>query len=276
MKSIDRFSVCIDTVFPHDLGYEERIRRTASLGFSRYEFWFHDMIRGKNGWIEKENVINFEVLARLRDELSMKLVCFAVNDPAGMHGGHLLDETGSEVFLRRLQALLPEVRRLEVPFLIGFPGFWKEDTPRDAQLEHAVRSLREASAILRDTGVQLLFEPLSEPKYRGFMLPTVHDALSLIKRAAVKEVKVLFDFYHVQMMTGNLLNTITENLHMIGHVHLSSVPGQNEPANGELQYPWVLKEMLKNGYRNYFGLEYKPSIDSEESLRNTKRYFADI
>ena len=43
-------------------------------------------------------------------------------------------------------------------------------------------------------------------------------------------VKILFDIYHVQIMEGNLIETIRKNIRDIAHFHVGDVPGRHEPG----------------------------------------------
>jgi hydroxypyruvate isomerase len=73
----------------------------------------------------------------------------------------------------------------------------------------------------------------------------------------------------MQIMYGNIVGFVRENLQHIGHFHIAGVPGRNEPIDNELNYPFILKSIEKMGYTGSFGLEYWPTIDSDESLKRT-------
>jgi hydroxypyruvate isomerase len=38
-------------------------------------------------------------------------------------------------------------------------------------------------------------------------------------------VKLLYDIYHIQMMKGDLVRTIQQNVERLGHFHTGEVPG---------------------------------------------------
>jgi hypothetical protein len=71
-KLIDRLSLCIETAFHHSIPYQEKIRTTASLGFSAYEIWYLDVQREDSGWVVKKGANDIEVLHRLNQELALK------------------------------------------------------------------------------------------------------------------------------------------------------------------------------------------------------------
>ena len=78
----------------------------------------------------------------------------------------------------------------------------------------------------------------------------------------------------MQIMEGDLLKHIERNIDVIGHFHAAGVPGRHEVTSGEVHYPSVMAAIEKMGYTGIFGLEYMPSGDDEESLRETLRYLA--
>ncbi len=270
MIPIERFSVCIETVFPHSVPYQERIRTVAGLGFTAYEFWFMDMEHNESGWTERKNAKDPEKLLKLNRELGLEVVCCALNMPTGDLGGNLMDQQGFDRFMTGLERHLPVARELGMPFLIGFPGFFPDQGHRD--LSFTTHCLREVDRALRGSGVRLLLESLSLSKYRGYALPTVHKAASLIEDTKTAGAKLLFDFFHVQSMTGNLLNSLEQYIPLIGHLHIAGVPGQHEPQDGEIDYPRVLAKLLDMGYGGRLGLEYHPLIEPEQSLRQTLKY----
>jgi len=275
--NIDRLSVCIETIFPYQVPYEEQIRTCASLGFKAYEFWYHDMQRSpKGGWIEKENAKDLDVIHRMNQELGLKLVTFTLNSPHADHGGNLVDNRGTDMMMKELDHLIPIAQKLGVLQLITFVGNERSDMTRAEQIKKVARSLRKMDKMLDGTGVQLTIEPLSHPKYRGCLLPTIKDAGELCREVGGSHIKILYDFYHVQIMTGNLLASLEEYIEYIGHIHISGVPGQHEPAEGEINLPLVLKKLAEMGYKGYFGLEYYPLKEVVPSLKETIEYLADV
>ena len=74
------------------------------------------------------------------------------------------------------------------------------------------------------------------------------------------------------LMQGNLVNCIRDNIDFIGHFHSAGVPGRHELQNGEINYPFVIEAAEKAGYDRYFGFEYWPTCDNEQSLRDILRY----
>jgi hydroxypyruvate isomerase len=85
-------------------------------------------------------------------------------------------------------------------------------------------------------------------------------------------IKVLFDCYHMQIMEGNLVNNIKTNIDFIGHFHSAGVPGRHELHKGETDYPFVISAAEDAGYERYFGLEYMPSYEDIQSVKDVLDY----
>ena len=81
-------------------------------------------------------------------------------------------------------------------------------------------------------------------------------------------IKLLFDIYHMQIMEGNVIQTLTGNLDMIGHVHVADVPGRHEPGTGELNFANIFQALRETGYDKYVGFELDPTVPSEEAMAN--------
>lgn len=276
-KKIDRLSVCIETIFPYTMPYEEQIQTCADLGFKAYEFWYHDLVRdGKGGWLEKENAKDFDVIHRMNQELDLKLVTFALNSPHKDHGGNLVDDRGTEMLFRKLERLMPIVQKLGIEQLITFVGMEVPGEKRSVLLKRIISSLRKLDDMIDGTGIMLTVEPLSLPKYKGCLLHTVKETGDMLREVGGKNIKMLFDVFHVQIMTGNILALLQEYIEYVGHLHISGIPGQHEPLEGELNLPLILDKLAGMGYPGYYGLEYYPLKEPVQSLKETIGYLKDV
>ena len=80
----------------------------------------------------------------------------------------------------------------------------------------------------------------------------------------------MFDIYHQQISDGNLIESITKNINLIGHFHAADVPGRHELGTGELNWKNIFTEIEKAGYAGFIGLEYVPTGGTESSLAYLK------
>jgi hydroxypyruvate isomerase len=82
----------------------------------------------------------------------------------------------------------------------------------------------------------------------------------LIKRVNSPRVKLLYDIYHMQIMEGDLIRTITENIDFIGHFHTGGNPGRHElDETQEVNWRAVAKAIADTGYHGFFSHEFVPA-----------------
>ena len=84
-------------------------------------------------------------------------------------------------------------------------------------------------------------------------------AAEIIREVDSPRLKLLYDIYHMQLMEGDLANTIRANADIIGYIHIGDVPGRHEPGTGEINYPF-LKHLLVDELKfdGIFAFELSP------------------
>jgi hydroxypyruvate isomerase len=81
-------------------------------------------------------------------------------------------------------------------------------------------------------------------------------------------VKLLYDIYHMQIMEGDLIATVRENIDVLGHFHTGGVPGRHEiDGTQEIQYPAIMEALVDLNYPGYIAHEFVPQNDPLTSLR---------
>ncbi len=107
-------------------------------------------------------------------------------------------------------------------------------------------------------GVGILIEPINQRDVPGYHLSTSEHATRIIHDLKRKNLKLLFDCYHLQIMEGDLFRRFQALQPLIGHVQFAAVPDRGEPDMGEVNYAWLLPAMAQAGYTAPFGAEYRP------------------
>lgn len=134
--------------------------------------------------------------------------------------------------------------------------------PPDADLAECrdtfIQNLRYACERLGPHGITLLIEPINNRDMPGYFLNYQQDAHALLEQVGATNLKVQMDFYHAQIMEGDIISTFRQHLPNIGHVQIASVPDRHEPDVGELNYPWLFAMMDEAGYDGWIGCEYRP------------------
>jgi hydroxypyruvate isomerase len=135
-----------------------------------------------------------------------------------------------------------------------------------------VTNLRFAAEKLEAAGIRLLVEPCNTRDIPGFFLDRSQQAIELIDDVGSDNLWLQYDIYHMQIMEGDLAQTIQRLLPRIAHMQLADNPGRNEPGTGEINYPYLFKFIDRLGYRGWIGCEYKPAKTTSEGLGWAKPY----
>jgi hydroxypyruvate isomerase len=135
-----------------------------------------------------------------------------------------------------------------------------------------VENVRFAAKALQEAGLKLVVEPINHYDIPAFFLSRTEQALNLIEEAGMPNVFVQYDIYHAQREEGELAATIRKNIASIGHIQIADNPGRHEPGTGEINYPFIFKEIDALGYQGYIGLEYVPSMKGNSSFQWIKDF----
>ena len=142
-----------------------------------------------------------------------------------------------------------------------------------------VSNLRLASDILADHGIVTVIEPINSrmgaveggPDYttegmHGYFLNHTKQARRIIDMVGSPNLFLHLDCYHMQMLEGNLAQTIRDNIEITRHFQIAGVPGRHEPDVGEINYPFLFQLMDELGYPGWVGCEYRPAGDTVAGL----------
>ncbi len=150
-------------------------------------------------------------------------------------------------------ALAADTKRLH-----ALAGIVPAGADQDRCRQTFIGNLRYACEQLAPHGITLLVEPINTRDMPGYFLNYQKDAHALLAEVGASNLKVQMDFYHAQIMEGDIISTFRQYLHNIGHVQIASVPDRHEPDLGELNYPWLFEMMDEAGYDGWIGCEYRP------------------
>ncbi len=148
--------------------------------------------------------------------------------------------------------------------------------PKSADLETLekvlVENLKYAAERAADAGVKLLIEPINLRDIPGFFLSNTDHAERILEKVGSDNLYIQYDFYHMQIMQGDLMPTFIRLKDRIAHVQIADNPGRNEPGTGEINYSFILSELDRLGYDGWVGCEYKPKTGTSEGLGWMKPY----
>ena len=135
-----------------------------------------------------------------------------------------------------------------------------------------IKNLSRAAAAAAKSNITLLIEPINPRDRPGYFLSHVEHAADLVGKIGAPNVRVQFDFYHVQIVGGDLIRRFEKYLPVIGHTQIAAVPTRGEPDEGEINYPAIFAAMDRLGYTGFIGCEYKPRARTEDGLGWARSY----
>jgi hydroxypyruvate isomerase len=133
-----------------------------------------------------------------------------------------------------------------------------------------VENLNYAARAAAPHGIGLLLEPLNPRDAPGYFLADLPTTLRVID-ATGAAAKVMFDCYHMQIVHGDLLESVKRHADQIGHIQFAAVPDRAEPDHGEVDYGWLLRAIAETGYDAPFGAEYRPATGSFDWMKRFER-----
>ena len=242
-----KLSVCIDMVL-QGVPVETALERLGAIGVDAFEFW---------SWWDKDlDAMNTAIQKTGVKPVAMCTKFVSLTDPAKRAD-----------YINGLRESIAAAKRIGCPALISQTG---SDTGEDRKIQRQslVDGLRTCAPILEDAGVTLVVEPLNTIiDHKGYYLSSSAEGFQIVDEVDSPCVRLLYDVYHQQIMEGNIMDTVTNNIDKIAHFHAAGVPGRHELDNGELNYPAIFRAIDASGYSRYIGLEYAPLEEPEKGIQ---------
>jgi hydroxypyruvate isomerase len=167
--------------------------------------------------------------------------------------------------------LIDETAKAGFKNIICFSGNRDEEINDEEGLDNCAEGLSKIIPYAEQKKITLVMELLnSKIDHKNYMCDTTDWGVELCRMIDSENFKLLFDIYHMQIMEGDIIRTITENKSFIGHYHTGGVPGRGEiDQRQELNYPAIIKAIVDTGFKGYLGQEFIPkNIDKLASLKS--------
>ncbi|MDQ8736402.1 TIM barrel protein [Paenibacillus sp. LHD-38] len=242
-----KFSVSIEAVYAGK-DFVQSMVEVKRAGFNAFEFWI---------WWEKD----LYAIKAAKEALQLTLASIVTKFIS------LTDPSKRKEYMEGLRQTIAAAQMLGCKHIISQVGQELQGVPREVQHRSIVEGLKECVPMLRQAGMMLVIEPLNtQVDHPGYYLYHSEEAFQIVDEVGSPYVRVLYDIYHMQIMEGNIISTITRNIDKIGYFHVAGVPGRHEPYTGELYYLNIFKAIEATGFRGYVGLEYFPMEDAALGL----------
>ena len=164
---------------------------------------------------------------------------------------------------------IPLAAKNGVPNVISFFGNVQPGMSEAEAIDNCVVGLNRAKKIAEDHDVMICVELLnSKVNHKGYQGDRTSFGVQVIKAVDSPRVKLLYDIYHMQIMEGDVISTIRQNLDAIAHFHTGGVPGRHElDDTQELNWLAVSRAIVDTGFKGFMAHEFIPLREPLTSLR---------
>lgn len=133
-------------------------------------------------------------------------------------------------------------------------------------------NLTHAADLAAGRNITLLIEPINPRDRPDYFLNRAEHAADIIAKIGKPNIKIQFDFYHAQIVGGDLIRRFEKCLPLVGHVQIAAVPSRHEPDEGEVNYPEIFRAIDALGYTGFVAAEYFPRGRTQDGLAWAKPY----
>jgi hydroxypyruvate isomerase len=163
---------------------------------------------------------------------------------------------------------IPLAAKAGVPNVITFSGN-RGGLSDEEGAKNTIAGLNRVKKIAEDHGVTICMELLnSKVNHKDYMCDHTAWGVQVVQAVNSPRVKLLYDIYHMQIMEGDLVRTIQQNIQWLGHFHTGGVPGRHElDGTQEVQWDGVMRGIAAANFQGYVAHEFVPTRDPLTSLR---------
>jgi len=234
-----KYSLCIDSIYPKE-NLEKKLNKIKQAGFDFIEFW---------DWRDKD----FDLITNS----GLKVTNFSGNRISSL----VLDN--KEKIIQEVNRSIDAAKRLKCNRIMLLSDILESDgsvkinsISNENKFLRLYDNLKTLAEIAKKEDIMLVIEPLNTFKdHNNYYLDNFQKTLELIQSINSEYLKMLYDVYHMQIMEGNILETLQRHHQFIGYIHVANVPYRCEPWIGELDYKFIIKELSKV-YSGFVGFEF--------------------
>lgn len=252
-----KYSACIEMLF-QEFDFIERIYKAKQAGFQAVEFWL---------WQPRKP----DAIKKALDETGLEMAVFQ-----GNVDGRMIDPKDFELYISGVRKSVEAAKKLGARNLFLMTDILQEDRTvleppypiSDEDKRSNIRKvLKTLAPVAEEAGITMVIEPLNiYVDHKGYYLSQSKPAFDLVREIGSKNIKVLYDIYHMQIMEGNIIQTLRDNMDAIGYVHIADVPGRNQPGTGEINYRNIFKVLRELEYEGNVGFEFEPRGGGTEDI----------
>jgi hydroxypyruvate isomerase len=171
------------------------------------------------------------------------------------------DPANHALLVGELETALPLAARAKVPNVIAMFGNRNAQIGESAAIANCIAGLSKIAPLADELGVTVCVELLnSKVDHAGYQGDHTAFGVAVMQGVNSPHVKLLYDIYHMQIMEGDVIRTIRDNIKWIGHFHTGGVPGRHEiNQTQELNYHAIATAIADLDFRGYVAHEFEPT-----------------
>jgi hydroxypyruvate isomerase len=242
------YAANLDTWFK-EAPFEQRFALARKLGFRVIEFWTVD--RNNTGGTAA-------AWRKLADDNGLAITQFAPAWP------NFADPAKIPELLKVTQQAIADARILGCSKFTITGHSLVEGMSREAQLAGYTAGLMRIAPLLEAAGIIGLVEPFNRVNHLNHLLNGSQPALPMVRSVNSLRIKLLWDFYHMQLEDGDLIEKFNAGADQVAHVQIGDVPGRHQPGTGEVNHTNLLRAVRAAGYSGAIGLEFLP-LDQDDA-----------
>ena len=246
-------SFCCGCFVRDGLALEDVLKAAAAIGYPAVELWGRESAP-------------FAELLELADKYGLRIASM------GGHGTLTDGLNKRENHDRIEQEILESIEiaaKHKIPGLICFSGD-RDGLDDERGVDIVAEGFRRVARVAEEYGVNLNMEILnSKVTHPDYQCDKVAWGVRVCEAVGSPSVKLLFDIFHVQIMEGDLIRNISDNIKHIGHFHTAGNPGRHDLGEDqEINYSAVMQAICDTDYDLFVGHEFFPQGDPIAALRS--------
>ena len=245
-------SFCAPCFMNDQIDFNSLCEVAANIGYAAVEWWWN-----------RDEAFTDQIITAKRHGLSVASMCGHRSLTAGLND---LDE--HDLIVSELLESIQFAAEHGIPNLICFSGNRREGQTDAQAIEACALGLARVLPSAEESGVTLNMELLnSKVDHPGYQADRTAWAVAVCQQVNSPNFKLLYDIYHMQIMEGDVIRTIQEQIEWLGHFHTAGNPGRHDlDQTQELNYRAICHAIHESGFEGFVAHEFWPKSDPIEAL----------
>ncbi|WP_432493262.1 TIM barrel protein [Kineococcus auxinigenes] len=262
-----RLAPNIELLFTEHGDHQDRVRAAAAAGFTSVEMW------GPTGKDAPAKPKDLPALKEALQETGVQLEA-QLAEPRTQF---MIPPKDHSDFYRGIEEGARIAADLGCPRIVVQGGTGFGGRKRKDQHDELAGIYRRALELIEGSGVVLTLEAVNtRVDHPGTLLDRTTDSIDVARQVDSPQFGVLLDVYHSRVESEDLEQVLQEAGPLVRYVQIADAPGRGEPGTGSIDWPATFTALNAAGYDGPIGLEYLPTVPSEESTRHVRSVLADL